>query len=366
MRIFRYSAMAAALAVALLAGHASAQLPASLPVPGPFNLLDNGAFNISQRGTASIINITTVPKYLQDRWAVFSGTSTTASIKNVTTSLPAPFTNSVQVQRNNTVAAILPVCLVQEIPSNDVLGVAGQPVAMSAWIQAGANFSAASSNVTMKVTTGTVADEGLTSLLSGWTGAASTTFLQPITTSFNRYGWTTNIPAAALEIAVQICFTPVGTAGTADYFIATGIQFEQGTAPTAYQMRSDAQEWQRLLRYFWQINESATAIQVRGTCTSSTTSIANCYIPFPAQMRVAPTMTYTTGFEASATIASTSATVCTNLITSTTLTGNAPSQNGVLVDCASTAGFGAAGTGGFLWDIGTGSASGAIKASADF
>jgi hypothetical protein len=38
----------------------------------------------------------------------------------------------------------------------------------------------------------------------------------------------------------------------------------------------------------------------------------------------------------------------------------------VLMDCASSGGFGAAGTGGFLWDVGTGTPSGAIKASARF
>src|SRR6185312_8151236 len=122
----------------------------------------------------------------------------------------------------------------------------------------------------------------------------------------------------------------------------------------AFSRRSAAVETTLQQRYYYQITESATVIGVRGTCIMSTTSIANCMIRFPTTMRIAPTMTYATGFEASASTASSSATACTALTTTATLTGNAATAENVLIDCASSAGFGAAGTGGWIWDVGTG------------
>ncbi len=190
------------------------------------------------------------------------------------------------------------------------------------------------------------------------------------------------IPSNATEIGVVLCFTPVGTAGTNDYIAFSGIQLTRNSTlasiasatvgystaalqASSFDRRPFGLETLLQQRYYYQINESATALNIRAVCGMSTTSIANCYVGFPTQMRIAPTMTYTAGFEASATVASSSATVCTALTTSATLTGNAASPNGVLVDCASSAGFGAAGTIGFLWDIGTGSATGVLKASAE-
>lgn len=367
MRLTRHftAALASLALVAAFAVPALAQVVNTYQQPTPVNLLDNGAFNVSQRGTATVSSITTTAKYLQDRWAVYAGTATSSSIGN-TTSVPATFLNGVQVQRTSGQTGVLPVCLVQEIPTSTVDAIAGQPVAFSAWLKAGGNFSAANSLVTIKVSTGTGTDEGLATLISGWTGAASTSTTQAITTSWARYGWTTTIPASATEAAVQICFTPVGTAGTADYFQATGIQLNRGTNVLPFEARPQNWELQRAQRFFYQITESASVVGVRATCAMSTTSIANCFIPFPQTMRAAPTMTYTTGFQASATTASTSATACTNVTTTATLTGNAASQTGVLIDCASSAGFGAAGTAGFLWDVGTGGAAGVIAASADF
>jgi hypothetical protein len=350
---------------------AQAQILSGQAGPNFKNLIDNGNFNIYQRGTALVGSITTAALYHADRWAAYSGTATTATLSNATLGLPAApaptFTNAEQLQRNGGAAGILPTCLVQEIPTSDITPLAGQPVTLSFWALAGANFSAANSVLNPILTTGTGTDEGLATLITGFTGAATPiSASQVITTGWQRYAWTGTIATTATEAAVQFCYTPVGTAGTNDYFRVTGVQLEQGTVATNFEWRPAGIELAKVQRYFYQITESKTALNSRAICAMSTTSIANCLVQFPVTMRVAPTMTLTAGFEVSAAVASTTATVCTALTLSATLTGSAASTQNALLDCASSAGFGAAGTAGFMWDIGTSSGTGIIKASADF
>ncbi len=165
---------------------------------------------------------------------------------------------------------------------------------------------------------------------------------------------------------MQLGFVPVGTASTTDGIEVTGVQLERGNVPTPFEWRPAGIENVKLLRYYYQINESATAATVRGTCISSTTSISNCFVKFPTQMRTTPTMSYTTGFLGSAQAASTSGFACTALTTSATVTGFGASPTGVLIDCASSAAGPAAGVAGWFWDAGTGTPGGRIKASADF
>jgi len=361
----------AALAVSTaLVLPASAQIASGQNEPNFRNLLDNGNFNISQRGTTTVTSITTTATYLQDRWAATAGTSTSSSIGNVTSGLPAQFSNAVQVQRTAAQTGVVNVCLVQEISTADFSSLKGQPVTLSFWATAGANFSAASSALVAQVTTGTGTDEGLATWLTGLTGAASAiptaNKTVTLTTSWQRFAVTGTVAATATEGVVNLCWTPVGTAGTSDYIQVTGVQLERGTVATNYEWKPNAIELAKAYRTYYQINESSTSAIVRGVCAMSTTSIANCMIPFPQVMRAAPTMTYATGFLASSSTASSSGTACTGITTSATTTGWAAGPSGVVIDCASSAGFGAAGTAGFIWDAGTGSPAGRIKASADF
>lgn len=364
-RFTKTLALAAMGAVALLSS-ASAQVTATWPSPNFRNLLDNSNFNTYQRSTATVTGITSTATYHADRWAAYGGGSSSVTLVNVTAAVPLPFTNAERLQRASSNANTAAIYLVQEVPSADSTPMAGQTVTLSLWAKADANFSAASSAMTVQVSSGTGADEGLATLISGWTGVLtplSTT--QVITTTWTRYSFTFTVGATATELAVQLGFTPVGTASTTDGIEVTGVQLEQG-AGTAYEWKPLGYELPKLLRHYYQINESATAATVRGTCISSTTSISNCFVGFPVLMRVVPTMSYTTGFLGSAQAASTSGFACTGLTTSATVTGFGVSQTGVLIDCASSAGGPAAGVAGWFWDAGTGTPGGRIKASADF
>lgn len=309
------------LAVAGLIGAFALPVAAQILVgqndPYPKNLLDNGNFNISQRGTTTVSSITTTATYLQDRWAVSAGTSTSSSIGNTTSSLPTDFANAVQVQRTSGQTGVVNVCLLQEIPTADIKGVAGQPVTLSFYALAGSNFSAASSALVAQVTTGTGTDEGLATWLTGFAGAASAiptaNRTVTLTTSWQRFAVTGTLSSTATEAVVNLCFTPVGTAGTNDYFQVTGVQLERGTVATNFEWRSITTETPRVQRYAYRIAETAT-ITPRAAChVTSANSVMVCPIWFPVTMRTAPTATYVAGFAGFTTTAETTRTACSAL-----------------------------------------------------
>lgn len=366
---FRHT-VAALLLSAALAGPATAQILAGPLTPNPVNVLDNGNLNIAQRGTTAVTSITTTAKYLWDRWAAYSGTSTSTTLTNITSGLPSTFSNAAEVQRVSGQTGVVPVCFVQEVPTSDTIPLAGQPMALSFWAEAGANFSAANGTLTAQIVTGTGTDQGLASLISGWTGAANAVATAnaavTLTTGWQRFAVTGTIPATATEMAVTLCYTPVGTAGTADDFVVTGIQENQGTIAQPFEWRPVSAELKKVQYYAYGFTESATAIQYRGPCMGITTSIDFCTIQLPVAMRKAPTLTLTAGFAATTTNGQSAITACTGLILYATLTGAASSNTEVPLSCTTSAGTPAAGVVGSLWDIGTGSATGVFLASADF
>lgn len=270
------------------------------PQGGGRNLLDNGGFNVAQRGTTAVSSINTTATYLWDRWAGYANTgAASVTLTNVTSSLPTGYQNAAQVQRLAANASLQPIFLVQEIPSVDVIQAQGQPVCVSASLIAGSNYSAASSVITVQVITGTGTDQGLASLLSAsWTGQATTlnNSAQVITTSWVRYtpaAWCFTMPASATEAAVQFGFTPVGTAGANDFFQITGAQFEIGASASPFEFRAFGQELAKVQRTFFQLTEANAFFPFAAQCTA--TNVITASMPLPVQMRTAPTGAVTAG-----------------------------------------------------------------------
>lgn len=348
----------------------------------PRNILDNGAMQVSQRGTGAAtcaLNgaAITSAAYAADRWgcevnvAVGAGQLTTIS---ATPTPPVGYSNALKLVRNSG-ALTQPQCAYQEVPTYKATQMQGQQVTLSINIQAlaglAADQGAATQTATLIIFTGTVADEGFGSwtaspaLTPAWTGIATAvtqSVALPSTPSWQRYAATAPIPTAALEIGVAVCFTPTATgAGTTDGIAFTGVQLEQGAAASTYEFRPPGGELAELQRYFYRITESATAATMRGSCTNLTSSISNCIVPFPVTMRRVPTMTYATGFGI-AVAAQTSMAACSANATSTTATSAAGALS-VLMSCATTASGGALGTSTTWGDAG---GTGTITASADF
>lgn len=372
---------------------------ATLVGNNPENALIGGdaTTNLWQRATSGASVTTTLTYGGPDRWSYWSGTSTAMTVSRSSTSgdLSAQYQYGFKMARTSGQTGVVQMCMMQVVESANSYALAGQTAEIDFHAATGANFSAASSNMTVVLISGTGTDQAASTAAfnynaggggsSTWTGqvnTAVTVSLQGVSTAA-RYGVAIPVPSTATQVAVALCYTPVGTAGTNDYVTFSGIQLTRNSALTtvagttgaalqpndvrmkAFSRRSQALETVLQQRYFYKIAESATVIGQRAMCAVSSTSLAVCQIKFPVIMRTAPTMTYTSGFQLTGS-AQTAGNVCAVTRTSTTLTSAAATTEGVPIDCTSSAAFGAAGTAAQLYDLGTGSSTGIINANADY
>lgn len=357
--------LSALFGLLLVAGPAFAQQP-YIPLATPRNLLDNGGFAVQQEGTGTKTCATTsapaVTTISADRWTcdanVTSGAGRAAAI---TTGLPTGATGGVKVWRNSG-ALLQPITLLQEIATANATQAAGKSVVLSFSAEALAGLKADNGSViTATIIYGTGTDETFSvgwtaspAITPAWTGVTvlqSTSFT--VTTSWANYQTPViNVPATATEIGVIFSFTPTATgAGTTDGFAVTNAQLEIGASASPFEIHPYAYDLNVAYRYLYKVTEGA-AFASRGVCEIDTTSIALCYLQFPQTMLVAPTMSYATGFSA---LNVATAVACTGLTTAAVPTGNAATTLGVMMNCASSAGFSAASTAAIFGDnAGTG------------
>jgi hypothetical protein len=279
----------------------------------PRNVLDNGAFNVQQRGTgAQTCATTSAPgssAYSADRWFCDVNVGSGAGAATVITATPAPppgFAQSVKLVRTGG-ALTQPQCFWQIVPTGRAVSLQGQQVVFSAYIQALAGLAADqgtnSQTANLVVLSGTSADE---SASVGWTASPAITIAftglstlvnasqaLPSTPAWARYSATASVPAGAKELAVGICFTPTASGQSATDGIAfTGMQLEQGSVATPFEYKAPGAELAEAQRYFIRYAEgtvTAGAIFFGGGTALGTTTTCSIAIPFPVPMRVAPT-----------------------------------------------------------------------------
>jgi hypothetical protein len=278
--------------------------------------------NLWQRATTGSSVTTTVTYGGPDRWAYWSGASTAMTVSRDSTAADLPasaYQYGFKMARTSGQTGVVQVCMAQEIESVNSYQLAGSTVEFDFHATAGANFSAASSNMTAYIVYGTSTDEGMASLAkglngggggsAGWTGQANATAaVIPITTTNARYAAIATVPATATEVGVALCFTPVGTAGTNDYIAFSGIQLVRNSALaskvsatlgyacttincTGFDRRQQGDETDLQYRYYYQVNDNVANTVPITLCQATTTSAVVCPIPFPVTMRTAPTAT---------------------------------------------------------------------------
>lgn len=315
------------------------------------NALIGGDFttNLFQRGTSvSTAGSTYYVKYGADRWFTWGSTSTPTTMTQQTGAgdFPADASASYRINKGS-LTGTAQICTSQIVESANAYRFQGKTAEFTFDAKAGSTFSAASSNLAVYVSTGTVADEGATLMAYGLnaTGGAGTTpwtgqvnaggtggYLIPITTTWTRYGVEVPIPAAAVEIGVSICYTPVGTGTSTDWFEFGKAQLTINPAMTtfagasgailtandsrqkAFARRPSAMETLLQQRYLYTIAESATAgAQQSASGQGATTTTCQLYFPFPVTMFKVPT------FSAITTALSTSTWTITHVATATAL-----------------------------------------------
>lgn len=257
------------------------------------NRIINGACAINQRG--SNLSTNNSYGYYVDRMWGFSGASTAATYSQISSTGLAGFPYAMRAQRNSGSTGTGGVYTGQIVESNNLQDLQGQPVSISFWARKGADYSGSSSQLTVYIRTGTVADQGLATLVSpGWTGSVDQTSNVTLTTSWQKFTVTTFTVGSSVQ-ELTVFFQPpptASTAGTNDYYDVTGVQLEVGSVATPFERRQYGQELalcQRYLPYF-SYASGANPYFGAGMVTSLSSSTTAWFtIQFPVTPRVPPT-----------------------------------------------------------------------------
>jgi hypothetical protein len=272
--------------------------------------------NLFQRGTAGASQTTTVAYGGPDRFVYWSGTSTAMTLSQDTTAadLVTSYKAAFKMARTSGQTGVVPLCMAQEVESVNSYQFAGSTAEFDFHAIAGSAFTAANSAITAYIIYGTGQDEGTTKLAfglngggggsSGWTGqtnAAADVITIGTLSASSRYAAVANIPGTATEIAVALCFTPVGTGVTNDYVAFSGLQLVRnpsnggyasatvgygGLVPfsgAGFERRSQEVETALQQRYYFRFNETSQSSMTIGlayTTTQTTYTVAT-----PVQMR---------------------------------------------------------------------------------
>jgi hypothetical protein len=254
----------------------------------------NGGFDIWQRGTSFI---GTGYNFTADRWTCARGGFAAGGTFSQQSAADANLPNiqyAVRMQRDSGNTGTQSMLYFSAFESANSIPFAGKTVTLSFYARKGANYSVTSSDMSTILYTGTGTDQNAT-IMAGWTGVASTTATQTLTTSWQRFSITATLGTGIKQIGVYFtsgAFT--GTAGANDWLEVTGVQLEQGSVATAFTRTGGTiqGELDACKRYCQNINYSLSGKNVyntlaNGSATGATS--ARITLPLPAPMRVAPT-----------------------------------------------------------------------------
>jgi hypothetical protein len=249
------------------------------------NAVINGAMQVAQRGT-TFTGLTSF-QYSLDRWKAFRLSGAPYNISQQATSDTTNLPNIQYCARvgratSNTDVQIL--FFTQSLESLNSRAFAGRVVTVSFYARKGANFSAASDALKVEVNTGTGTDQDV---INGFTGQASPiNQTATLTTTWQRFTYTSSTLSTSMtQLGVNFYYTPVGTAGAADYYEITGVQLEAGAVATPFESEDYGTTLAKCQRYYYRTTDSTTAdVFLNSGMASSTTEIV-CSVAFPVEMR---------------------------------------------------------------------------------
>jgi len=253
------------------------------------NAVINGGMDIWQRGTSAAGSY---PTYLADRWMNYRAVAgSTYSRQNTSDTTNLPFIQYCQrVLRDTGNTATNPLYISQSLESEQSRMFVGQTVTLSWYARAGANFSAASSNMSYDLAYGTGTNQNL---IAGFTGQTNVvTGTKTLTTTWQRFSVTGAVSSSATQLGINLYFTPVGTAGAADYMEITGVQLELGSVATTFKRAGGTIQGElAACQRYYQILGGDNVFEYFGIGAALSATESNCVIPLKVTMRGTPTVT---------------------------------------------------------------------------
>jgi hypothetical protein len=251
----------------------------------------NGGMDIWQRGISFAIPSSTYT-YTADRW-IGLRFSTGATVSQQTASLDG-FQYSARVARDSGNSGLGIIYFGYNLETADSYKYAGKTVTLSFWAKAGADFSSASSALSVVWASGTGTNQ---KQMDGFTGSSSLANSSvTLTTLWQRFSFTAAVPSNSTQQGFQFNYTPVGTAGVADNFEVVGVQLEFGSIPTNFKRAGGGTiqgELAACQRYYWLMGSGTASVLGTGLMQSATRM--HQPVIFPVTMRIAPSLSATSG-----------------------------------------------------------------------
>ena len=251
------------------------------------NACINGGMDIWQRGTSAAGSY---PTYLADRWMNYRAVAgSTYSRQNTSDTTNLPFIQYCQrVLRDTGNTATNPLYISQSLENDQSRMFVGQTVTLSWYARAGANFSATSSNMGYELVYGTGTNQNVIAGFTGQTNVTSGT--KTLTTTWQRFSVTGTVASTATQLAINLFYTPVGTAGAADYMEVTGVQLELGSVATTFKRAGGTiqGETSACQRYYWR-STGGSVYSTYGQGPAASTTGVQLFLQYPVTMRVNPT-----------------------------------------------------------------------------
>jgi hypothetical protein len=256
----------------------------------------NSAFQVWQRGTSISLAASTAlaSGYTADRWQTSTAANQAITVARQATSDTTNLPNiqyCMRYQRNSGQTGVTQLTVAQSFESVNSIPLAGKTITVSFYARAGANYSSASNALGMFVYSGTGSDQNVLAGYTGFNNVMSNT--ATLTTTWQRFSYSATVPTTATELGFGFYYTPVGTAGTNDYYEITGVQLEVGSVATPFHTFSTTLQGELAAcqRYYWRavtLGGSAYPMFTRQTAAYSTT-LCSCYVVAPVSMRIQPT-----------------------------------------------------------------------------
>jgi hypothetical protein len=165
-----------------------------------------------------------------------------------------------------------------------------------------------------------------------------------LTTSWQRFTYTTTALTSYNEYALFFFSSPTGTAGAADYYDITGVQLEANPQPTPFEQRPIGVELALCQRYYFRYTgQSAGYSRIMSTGSTYSGSAWGGVVAVPVTMRSNPTAIESSGIGVTDNVGYDS-----GAFTSVALSSAGSQVGGLYLSCTGAAGVSTNGSGHIL------------------
>lgn len=262
------------------------------------NRVVNGDFQVWQRGaggSAVIAVPATSTLYAADRWQVSNNASQALTISQIAGATSGTYL--AKVQRNAGQTGTINFSFLTSLTRSMCAGFAGVPITLSFKAKKGADYSATSNALVVRIATGTGSAD--ISLLNGFTGQVNTDTTITLTNTLTTYTVTITAGASVTQAGIDFICTPTGIAGTDDSFYIADVQLDPSVTATPFQRLNFQQQLENCLPFYQKSGDyvtepytsgSGSSIQIACSASSAVNNAYYAFVQFSTPMFQNPVM----------------------------------------------------------------------------